>query len=110
MNASLATIAALYLSAALTSGLAEPDTAPPRYSVKNLGTSGIDMTFGRGINNAGNVVGIKFGPSSFGVLYSGGHASVLRPVAGQPASDVSAINDNDVIVGNSNTRILAGIK
>ncbi len=89
----------------------EPPESPPlRYSVKNLGATSIGISFGRDINSAGQVVGVAWGPSSYGILYSNGRAMLLRPLAGQDASGVNAINDSGMVVGNSNVRILAGLK
>jgi probable HAF family extracellular repeat protein len=83
--------------------------APSVFAVQGLGAGDNRITISRDINNSGQVVGLTFGPSSFAKVYSRNHIATLSPLAGLPGSDVSAINNKGVIVGDSNVRVLAGI-
>jgi probable HAF family extracellular repeat protein len=110
MKVCITCVTPLCLTAALAAGNAPPDSAPSRYSVTDLGAPDLGFTYGRGVNNRGQVIGVVWGPASVGLIYSGRKAMVLRPLPGQDASDVNAINDSGVVAGNSNVRILVGVK
>ncbi len=86
-----------------------PSSSPPRYTIVDLNANGRGITYARGLNNRGEVIGILFGAASVGKLYSHGKLTKLQPFGDLPASEASYINDMGLVVGDSRVRILAGL-
>src|ERR1051326_283640 len=66
------------------------------------GVLGIDISFARGVNNAGDVVGGYFGDdgNEHGFLWRHGSLTTLDlPLAGSLGTQLNSINDSGIIVG-----------